>query len=167
MDILGNLGIEPKLLAAQLINFALLLFVLHRFLYKPLLAVLAKRTETIEQSLKNAEAIEKRMKETAALQEEIMADARKKAQEMIDEATNIADQKRTLAVEKAKADVAGVIADAKAKINAEKRAMIAEAHEELGDLVTSAVAKVLELGLPKKIPAELITKVVEEAKKTV
>ncbi|MEK7618767.1 MAG: F0F1 ATP synthase subunit B [Patescibacteria group bacterium] len=167
MEILANLGIDSKLFAAQLVNFALLLFILHRFLYKPLLVILQKRSETIEKSLKEAAEIEQRVKETAKMQEEILATARGEAQAILVKAQAIADEKQAAAVEKAEKKVAAVIVDAKEKIAAEKRQMLTEAREELGGLVITAVEKILETGLSKQIPEKLIADVVEKTKKSI
>jgi len=73
MEIFNQFGINPLLLLAQVVNFAVLLFILKRFLYKPILKVLEERKKRIEESLKNAEEIEKRLVETAELEEEILA----------------------------------------------------------------------------------------------
>ena len=43
MDFLNDFGVKPVLLAAQAVNFFILLFILKRFLYKPILGMLEKR----------------------------------------------------------------------------------------------------------------------------
>jgi len=43
MDILNQFGIKPVLLAAQVVNFLALLFILKKFLYQPILKVLKTR----------------------------------------------------------------------------------------------------------------------------
>ncbi len=163
MEILGKLGIDWRLLLAQLVNFTLLLFVLHRFLYRPLLSALQKRTETIEKSIKDAQAIEKNLKETEQLQSEILAKAKREAQSLIQEAEKRAEQKRQTLLEKTKEDVANVVADAKRQIAAEKDGMLEHAREEFNDMVIAAVRTVLEKGLDKTVPKEMIHTVVKKA----
>lgn len=85
MEILNQFGINPLLLAAQVVNFAILLFILKRFLYKPILKVLEERKNKIETSLKNAEEIENRLLRTNDEVEKILAKALKQAEEIIDE----------------------------------------------------------------------------------
>ena len=58
---IGALGINLKLFIAQLINFAVILLVLWRFAYKPLLAIMKERQKKIEDSLDNAKKIETRL----------------------------------------------------------------------------------------------------------
>ena len=57
-DLISQLGIDAKLLIAQVINFVVLLVVLYAFAYKPILKMLHKRTEKIEAGSKNAEKVE-------------------------------------------------------------------------------------------------------------
>ena len=56
--ILGNLGLDPGLFIAQLVNFLVVLLVLWRFAYRPLLKLLSERTEKIEGGLKMAKEME-------------------------------------------------------------------------------------------------------------
>src|SRR3989337_2314560 len=52
-----SLGIDLKLIIIQIINFGLLLFLLTKFLYKPILRILDERKNKIEESLANAQKI--------------------------------------------------------------------------------------------------------------
>src|SRR3989344_888148 len=54
------LGIDGKLLTAKIVNFIILVFVLRKFVYQPLLGLLEKRRQTIEERMKKAEEIETR-----------------------------------------------------------------------------------------------------------
>ena len=87
MEILNQFGVQPILLAAQVVNFFILLFLLKKFLYGPILKVLNERKKRIEDSLKNAEEIEKRLQETNEKIDQMLAKASKEGQEVIDEAT--------------------------------------------------------------------------------
>ena len=55
MEIIKNFGVEPVLLVAQIINFLIILFILKKFLYKPVLDTLKKREDSIKEGLKQAE----------------------------------------------------------------------------------------------------------------
>ncbi|HDH31328.1 MAG TPA: hypothetical protein ENH26_00980, partial [Candidatus Wolfebacteria bacterium] len=59
MEFLGNLGIDIKLLIAQIINFGLLLWLLTKFLYKPII----KRIEKDETELKQAQIQKKELEQ--------------------------------------------------------------------------------------------------------
>src|SRR5690242_6061309 len=86
MGIVEQFGIEPLLLASQVFNFLVLLYILKRFLYKPVLEILKKREEKIKQGLHDAALAQKRLEEAAKKEQEILAKANKQAREFLDEA---------------------------------------------------------------------------------
>ena len=86
MEILNQFGVQPILLAAQVVNFLILLFILKKFLYKPILKVLDERKSRIEESLKNAQEIQQKLLETEKEKEEILARASKDVEKMLIEA---------------------------------------------------------------------------------
>lgn len=55
MELLNALGIDWKILLAQFVNFAVLVFVLWKFAYKPIFKFLEDRKNKIEEGIKNAE----------------------------------------------------------------------------------------------------------------
>src|SRR3989338_3520624 len=92
MEIFNQFGVRLDLLAAQIVNFLLLLFILKRFLYKPILKVLQIRQQKIKDSLKNAAEIEKRLNAIAEEREKKLHEAGDAAQKIIDHAAKNADQ---------------------------------------------------------------------------
>ena len=54
-EIIKTFHIDWKLLIAQAVNFAIVVFALYKFAYKPLLKTMNERTAKIEQGLKDAE----------------------------------------------------------------------------------------------------------------
>lgn len=85
MEILNQFGVNPMLLAAQVVNFLLLLFILKKFAYGPILKVLDQRKKTIADSLKNAEEIQKQLALTEEAKEKILGEAFKDAQKIKDD----------------------------------------------------------------------------------
>ncbi|MCK4891918.1 MAG: hypothetical protein KAS78_04575, partial [Candidatus Pacebacteria bacterium] len=64
LEIFSKLGLDYKLIIAQAVNFVLLLIILQRLAYKPILKMLNDRTEKIDKSLKQAEQIKEELKKT-------------------------------------------------------------------------------------------------------
>lgn len=138
MEVLSHLGIDWRTLTAQIVNVAILLFLLHRFLYKPVLKALDARQEMVAASVKKASEIEVRFKETAQEQQQIITDARVQAQEIIAQARAATQAHHDQVLEKTKQEVAGVVQQARLHIDAERKKMISEASSELADLVVAA-----------------------------
>ncbi len=141
--VLSDFGVQPILLAAQIVNFLILLLILKRFLYRPILKVLKQRQETIAQSLRNAQAVEERLQKTEEEKELVLDKAAKEAQKLIDEATVAANQ---------------VMADAHTK----EEKMQQEIREELADLVVLGIEKVAGKVLDKKNQKEIVERSIKE-----
>ena len=156
MDILKEFGVDPLLLAAQVVNFSILLFLLKRFLYGPILKVLDTRKRKIEESLKNAEEIEKRladanldiekmMAKTVKEEEKIIAEAKETATRMIAEQKDMSEE----LLNKARVQAIEIVQAEKVKLEAELKSnfagiMALSLEKVLGKKVTTDQRRVLE-----------------------
>lgn len=142
MEILNQFGVNPILLAAQVVNFLILLFILKRFLYKPLLKVLDQRKQKIEESLKNAEEIERRLQETNEEIEKTLARALQEGQKIIDESKKTGIQ----IMEDSKQTAAEIIENAyKQAVEAQKAEyakLEQRVKENAGQIVAIALEKI-------------------------
>lgn len=83
MEILKNFGVDYRLLIAQIINFLIVFYILRRFFLKPIIDVLKKRKQTIEEGLKNAERSKRALEEALVKEKEILKRAQKEAQALL------------------------------------------------------------------------------------
>jgi len=143
MEILTQIGIDGKLLLAQAVNFLLLLFLMHRFAYKPMLSFLEKRTERIEKGLRDAEEAEKKLSQAAENEEKVLVAAREESKRIIADAREAAEKRgRELVAEfEKKAD--GLMKDAEERATEEREKLMREAKAEIAGLVVEAAEKVL------------------------
>jgi F-type H+-transporting ATPase subunit b len=162
MEILSNFGVEPVLLLAQIVNFAILLFILKRFLYKPIMKVLEERKSKVETSLRQAEEIEKRFDETSTKQENILDRAQGEASKIIegakDEAKILSEQIQKEANDRANR----TIERAKQSLELEKQKMVSEAKNELVDLVAYSTEKIAPKLMKKTEKEEVIRQTIKE-----
>src|SRR6266699_3653743 len=95
-------GWNWKLFLSQVISFCIVAFLLRRFAYKPILAVLEDRRRKVEEGQLNAEKIRKELAEAEKRYQEIVAKANADAQRMIDEAressAHVAERKQQEAI---------------------------------------------------------------------
>jgi F-type H+-transporting ATPase subunit b len=135
-------GWTPTLFFSQVISFAIVAFLLRRFAYKPILAVLEERRQRIAEGLLNAEKIKKQLAEAEQRYAEILAKANADAQKMIDEArqssAHLADRKEQEAIAAAEQ----IVAKAREASAIEHERTMAELKRELGRLVVDTTAKV-------------------------
>src|SRR6184192_4890121 len=85
-DTADTFGWDPKLFFSQVISFIIVAYLLKRFAYKPILAVLEQRRQQIAQAQLNAEKIKQQLAEAEQRHAEILAKANAEAQRMIDQA---------------------------------------------------------------------------------
>ncbi len=142
MEILESFGIQPILLAAQAVNFLILLWVLQRFAYKPILKVLETRKQTIADSLKNAEEIEKRLQKTEEDREKRLQKAADEAREILGDATKTASQIMEEAQERGRVQMAEIIEKGRQTLQAEQDKLHQEIRQEVAIMVVTALEKV-------------------------
>lgn len=155
MDILNQFGVKPILLFAQIVNFILLLYILKRLLYKPLLKVLEERKSKIAESLKNAEQIELKLAEIEKSRDKKLEAAAKESKKMIDEAMASANQIIAESHEKALEQTKQMIAKSEEQMALERDKMHQEIRSEIADLVALGLQKVAGKVLTSKDKEEL------------
>lgn len=159
---IGALGINLKLFIAQLINFAVILFVLWRWAYRPLLRVMHERQKTIQDSLDNAKKIETRLGQAEQEYQEKIRAARKEAAAVMQQAEQDAVAVATAMKEKTEGEVAKLVTAAKVTIAEEKEAAVRDVRAHAAGLIAGAVEKILGETMDEKRQEALVTQFLKE-----
>ena len=141
-DTAETFGWNPWLFFSQVVSFAIVAFLLRRFAYKPILAVLEERRRKIEEGQLNAEKIRKVLAEAEKRYQEIVAKANADAQKMIDEARESAAHLSERKQQEAIAAAEQIIAKAREASAIEYERTMEALKRELGRLVVDTTAKV-------------------------
>jgi F-type H+-transporting ATPase subunit b len=141
-DTAETFGWNLQLFLSQVISFVIVLALLRRFAYKPILNVLHERRERIAESLRNADKIKQQLAEAEKKHAEILAKANAEAQRMIDEARESAEHVAERKEQEAIAAAEQIIAKAREASMLEHERIMAELKRELGRLVVETTAKV-------------------------
>jgi F-type H+-transporting ATPase subunit b len=160
-ELIKTFHIDWKLIIAQAVNFAIVLFVLWKFAYKPILKTLNDRSKKIEKGIKDAENAGKKLAQTEEKEKEVLGNARKEAQVILAKAEDSAKKNQEEMENIAKSQSDKIIASAKAQIEEEKQKMLKEVKSEIGDLVISATEKIIGEKLDKNKDKELIEKAIK------
>ncbi len=126
MEILKEFGIDGYLLGAQVVNFLIVLFLLKKFLYKPVLELLKKRENTIKEGIEKAEQARIRLEKVVEEEKRILKTATESAKKIIEHAKQDAIDISKQIQEDSKKQAEKMIQDAQSQIaresvNAEKR----------------------------------------------
>lgn len=157
------LGLNLPQLIAQIVGILVLLFILKKLLYGPLLKVIDERSERIKESL---EAAERTKEEAAANQEQMQEDlqkAREEGQQMIAQARDVAARFRDEEMAKAREEIAAERSKAETDIQRERDAAIEDLRREFAGLAISAAEQVVERSLSETDHRDIIDKVLEES----
>ena len=137
------LGIDPWLLIWQALAFGLLVFLLYRFAYKPILNMLDQRTERIRESIAQAEQIKRDLAEAQRRGEEEMARARREAQELLQGAREASERTIAAARDEAQRQREKTMEDTRAQIFNETERAKLELRREVGRLTIMAATRVI------------------------
>jgi F-type H+-transporting ATPase subunit b len=158
----GLLTINGTLIA-QLVIFLLVLFILYRLAWGPLLRILNERRSRIAQGV---EATQKAMLELEAAEKERQAkleEARREAQALLDRITKQADDLRKELEAKAGEQAEALIVKARAEIQQEREKAVQDLRLQVADLAVMAAGRIIGESLDAKKHRELIERAIEEA----
>lgn len=146
MDILSQIfatfGVTWPKLIAQIILFLVVYFILSKFAFKPILAMLEERRRRIEEGQSNAEKIKRQLAEAELRYQEILRKANDDAGRLLEEARLSGEAQSQKAAQQAIKDAEGIITKAHETIALERGKMVAEVKSEMIGLVVETTAKV-------------------------
>ncbi len=157
MAIFNNFEFDPILLIAQIVNLLIILFLLKKFLYKPVLDMLKKRKDDIEKGVRDAE--EGRLTLEKALEEEkkILRKAQEQSKKIIDDASTQAVLIANDIEQNSRKQAEKILADTKIQIAQESK----EAEKRLAQDVSKLSIEFLSTSL-KEIFGEKEEKLIIE-----
>lgn len=141
-ELFERFGIDWVKFIATTVNFCIVLWVLHRFAYRPLLKMLDERKERIAESMANAEKIKAELAATQEQRAKALAEANTQAQKLIDEARRSAEAVRERTVADARQQAENELRRAQQQIAVERERMLTEARRDIVNLVVLTTARV-------------------------
>jgi F-type H+-transporting ATPase subunit b len=141
-DTAVRFGVDWSHFIAQCISFGIVAFLLQRYAYKPIQAMLEERKKRIRESLENAEKVKQELANAQAKTREMMVQAGQEAARMIEEARAAAAKVQEQETQKAIAAAQAIVEKARQTTEAEHARMLAELRREVGRLVVATTGKV-------------------------
>lgn len=142
-------------MGTQIVNFTILLFLLTKFAYKPILDLLENRRKLVDKGLKDAETAEKSLAKANEDSSKIIQDAYSEANKIIEEAKAGAATEAKEIVLKANDQADKVVARAQAEADSLKEKTLKEAKQEIAGLVTTALDKIISNNLDETTKQKL------------
>ena len=157
--------LDPGLFVWTILTFLLLLTVLAKFAWKPLLKMLKDREELIRSSLEDAEKAKKKLERLNAEGEAIINQARSEAQSILSEGKAAAAKLKDETLDVAKEQAKQIASEAEKQINIEKDKAIAEIKSEVVNLSISIAEKLINKNISPEDNKALIDESLSNIKK--
>lgn len=164
-SVLQTFGINWYLVTAQIVNFLIILYLLKRFVYKPIFTMLKKRQEIILQSINDSKKAAETKEEAEADRKQLIKTAKIEARKIIDEAKTEATQTITTAQEKAKKQTALSMKDAQEEIERETRLAEKRIQIKIGTLIEKILHESLQEYLSPSEQKNIIEKTMQNLSK--
>jgi len=160
---IADLGINLPVLVGQLLSFVFLLIVLRLFVYKPVLKLLDERRARIQEGLSAAERGREAGEEASRAAAAALDEARREGQQVVVNAQQVAQRVQEDARGQALLQQEAMLERARAEIQQERDAAIAELRKEFADLTISAAEKVIGQSLDRQAHQRLIEQALQDS----
>lgn len=160
---MGALGIAVPQLITQLLAFLILIFLLGRYAYRPIVNALDARAKRVHDSMEQADRIERQLAETETRNQEILAEARREAQQIIANAREIGDRQIEQARQVAHEEADKQLQQSLGQLRAETQQAREQLRRDYADLVVKAASRVIRQELDPQKHLQLIDTTLREA----
>ena len=161
-DVLTTLGINGRDFVWHTINFLVLIGLLTKFLYKPVLGMLDERTRRIEESLAAAERAQAGVAQADRERDELLTTTRREIQEMMTTAQQVAERIQSEARTSAQAESLRIIETARQEAEAERAQAMAELRREVASLAVQAAERIISKNLDDQAQRQLVDEFLDE-----
>ena len=138
-----KLGINWGLLIAQIFNVVLLVWLLTRFLYRPVLNMLNERTRRIQESLRETEQVKEQLARANQDYDQKLAQARQEAAAILAQAQERAKLQEAEIIAQARQEADRIRSDAREQALQERDQLMRDLKNQMADLVTITASRVL------------------------
>lgn len=167
MELLKELGIDPKVTAASVTGFFILLLILNKFLFRSVKAMIRERNEKIKSDYEAAESEKAKAEELRADYEKQIAEIESEARSRIQTAVNEANTAKNQILAEARAKSEDIFHRGQEEIAREKEKALVQLKTEVVDITISAAGKLLgetmDQSKHRKMVADFVNKI-EDAK---
>ena len=147
---------EIGLLVWNTISFLLLLFLLAKFAWKPIMKAIHEREQSIDDALNKAELAKQEMARLTSQNQDLMQQARAERDEILKEAKTLKDSILNEAKKQAQVEGSKLIEKAKIEIENQKKVALAEVKDQVSTLSLEIAERVLRTQLDDKTKQEAL-----------
>ncbi len=154
--------ISPGLFVWSVITFLLLVALLYRLAFNPLMRLQKARQDSIHQAIHDAESLRDEAQELLANYKLQMAEAREEATAIIDKARKAGETTKAEVLEEARRQSEATLAKARQQIERDTNQALQKIREEVADLTVAVTEKVARKSLTGEDQLRLIQQAIDE-----
>jgi F-type H+-transporting ATPase subunit b len=158
---------DPGLIIWTIITFLILLFILKKAAWKPLISALQKREETIAGSLQKAEQARLDAERLLKEHSEKIAQAEAQSQKIINEGRQLAEKIKENITTDAKAAADKIVKDSKEEIEKSRQMALESLKKDISNIAILAASKIISENLDEKVDKKLVDKMIDNLPKTI
>ena len=166
MQVQELVGIVPWTFIAQLCNLFIQVYLIKRFLFKPVNEMLEKRRAKADAEIRDAEQAKSEAQAIKAEYEQNMLEARTQANDLIATAKKTASLQSEEMLKQAESQAAAIRAKAEKDIEQEKKKAVSEIRDEIGGLAMEIAGKVIEREISEQDHEKLINEFITNVGET-
>jgi F-type H+-transporting ATPase subunit b len=155
-------SLDPGLFLWSVVTFLVLLFLLYKFAFGPLLNLQKARQDEIHDSIVQAERLRDEAHALLADYKVQLADARLEAEEILERARKVGESTKSEILEEARAQSERTLSQAREQIERETRQALQEIKEQVADLTVAAAEKVMRKSLSEQDQLRLVQEALAE-----
>ena len=152
----------PWTFIIQIINLFIQVYLIKKFLFKPINEILEKRRNLADKTIKEARQAQEEADSLKDQYETSLTKAHAEAAQIVSDAQKEAQNKADTMVKEAQAEVASIKAKAAADIEQEKKKAVNEAKDEIGSLAMEIAGKVVEKEINESDHKKLIDEFINQ-----
>ncbi|MCD8348946.1 MAG: F0F1 ATP synthase subunit B [Lachnospiraceae bacterium] len=156
MDVQNLVGLVPWTFIAQICNLFIQMYLIKRFLFKPINNILEKRKAAADAEIQEATKAKEEAQAMKTEYEQNMLEAKTKANDILTNAQKTASVQSEEILREASAQAASIKAKAESDIAQEKRKAVNEIKDEIGSMAVEIAGKVIEREVSEEDHAKLI-----------
>ena len=154
--------VNPGVIFWTIVTFIILLWILKKFAWKPILGAMEEREHSIKDSLEAAEKDMAKAESISKENEAAMREAELMAQKIRKEAIEEAELLRSERIEKAREEAADLLEQARHTIEQEKKRALLELRDEVAKLAIESASKIIDSELDATKNSKLVDSYIKE-----
>lgn len=161
----GLLDVNPGLMIWTIVTFIILLLILKKVAWKPILTALDKRESDIKQALEQAEKAKDEAKKILEENQANLAKAEEESKKIIEQSRSYAESLKEQMIKESKEQAKKIIEDASSEIQRKKDAAFEELKNQVAEIAVNAAEKIIKESLDAQKSKQVIDKYLNEVAK--